>query len=194
MNRIADTLRAARREGLDEAALERRVWERHGTTCAMLAVDSSGMTRITRARGIVHFLSRYLDMTELATPLLEQHRCLASRHFADNLFAEFATTDAALACALALHQALAAAQLPMGAGEHYRVCIGIGHGRVLRDGDRGVMGDEMNLTAKLAEDVAAAGETLLTQNAWTSLTQRVPAQRRDRRLGELDVAYYCLTA
>src|SRR5690242_14664820 len=109
---IRDTLREARREGLDAAATEQRVWRRHGTTCAMLAVDSSGMTRITRARGIVQFLARFMDMTDLAAPILASPACLGWRSFADNLFAEFDTAAAALAAALDLHRALEQARLP----------------------------------------------------------------------------------
>ncbi len=167
---ICSTIKATQAEGLAADAVERRVWERHGITCAMLALDSSGMTRITRAHGIVHFLSCYVQMRDVAQVILERHGCRAWRSFADNLFAEFPTTDAALSAALEIHRTLRERGILLTAGEPYRVCIAIGHGRVLDNGAHGVLGDEMNVTAKLGEDIAAAGETLLTSAGYQSLT------------------------
>ena len=76
---IFSTIIAGRADGLTEAAIERRVWERHGTTCAMLALDSSGMTRFSRQHGIVQFLSRYMQMRDHAEVILQRHGCLAWR-------------------------------------------------------------------------------------------------------------------
>lgn len=170
---ICATIRAAEAEGLMGQALEQRVWERHGTTCAMLALDSSGMTRISRTLGIVHFLARYLQMRDVAEGVLKRHGCRGWRSFADNLFAEFSSTDTALAVALEIHAALRERGVMLTPDEPYRVCIGIGCARVLDNGPLGVMGDEMNLVAKLAEDIAEGGDTLLTDSARRSL--RTPA-------------------
>jgi adenylate cyclase len=191
---ICATIATARAEGLPDDALERRVWERHGTTCAMLALDSSGMTRISRSLGIVHFLSRYMLMRDVAGAVLERHRCLGWRSFADNLFAEFTDADGALAAAGEIHAGLRAARIMLTATEPYRVCIGIGHGRVLANGPLGVMGDEMNLTAKLAEDIAEAGDTLLTESAYRRLTAAAApaAQPLTHMLSQLSVTFYRL--
>jgi len=167
---ICATIKAAQADGLTAAALEQRVWARHGTTCAMLALDSSGMSRVTHAQGIVHFLGRYVQMRDLASEILERHGCLKWRSFADNLFAEFPAADAALTAALEIHRTLRERGLMVADGEPYRVCIAVGHGRVLDNGALGVLGDEMNITAKLGEDVAAAGETLITKAAYQNLT------------------------
>lgn len=167
---ICSTIKAAQAEGLAPEAIERRVWEKHGTTCAMLALDSSGMTRITRAHGIVHFLGRFVQMRDLAREILERHGCRAWRSFADNLFAEFPTADAALSAALEIHRTLRARGIMLTGDEPYRVCIAVGYGRVLDNGALGVLGDEMNITAKLGEDIAAAGETLLTAAGYRSVT------------------------
>jgi hypothetical protein len=169
---ICATIAAAEAEGLPFEAVERRVWERHGTTCAMFALDSSGMTRVSHERGIVHFLSQYMRMRDLAVEILERNGCLAWRGFADNLFAEFKQADSAFAAARAIHRALRESGLKVAEAEPYRVCVGIGYARVLNDGPFGVMGDEMNLVAKLAEDIAEAGETLMTESAYHALNPR----------------------
>jgi class 3 adenylate cyclase len=189
---ILATLAAAHAEGLTDEEIDRRVWARHGTTCAMLALDSSGMTRISHSLGIVHFLQRYRAMRDAAEPLLDGAPCLAWRCFADNLFAEFRDTDTALATALAIHRAVRAQGIMLTPTEPYRVCIGLGFGRVLANGVAGVMGDEMNLTAKLAEDIAAGGETLLTEAAYASLAQpaAVRVERLQLTISKVDVTYY----
>ena len=189
---IYSTITAARAEGLSDSLIEQRVWGRHGTTCAMLALDSSGMTRISHAEGIVHFLSRYMQMRDLAEPVLDAGGCLAWRSFADNLFAEFFEADAALAAALEIHRTLGAHRLMLTETEPFRVCIGIGFGRVLDNGRAGVMGDEMNLVAKLAEDVAEGGQTLLTESAYRSLKApaTVPVEELRRTISKVDLTYF----
>ena len=167
---ICVTIKAAEAAGLATDAIDRRVWELHGTTCAMLALDSSGMTRVTRAHGIVHFLARFVQMRDLAQTILERHGCLKWRSFADNLFAEFSTADAALSAALEIHHTLREHGIMLTDREPYRVCIAVGHGRVLDNGALGVLGDEMNITAKFGEDLAAPGETLLTEAGYRALT------------------------
>ena len=167
---VCSTIKAAQAEGLAAAAVERRVWERHGTTCAMLALDSSGMTRATHTRGIVHFLARFVQMRDLAQAILERHGCRAWRSFADNLFAEFPSADAALRAALDIHRELKKNAIKLTDAEPYTVTTAVGYGRVLDNGALGVLGDEMNLVAKLAEDIGAPGETLLTEAGYRSLT------------------------
>lgn len=191
---IFSTIAAARAEGLSEELIDQRVWGRHGTTCAMLALDSSGMTRSSRTQGIVHFLGRYMQLRDLVEPILAARACLAWRSFADNLFAEFHDADTALGAALEIHRALRDRGLMLTETEPYRVGIGVGFGRVLEHGSGGVMGDEMNLTAKLAEDVAEGGQTLLTESAFASLKihARVPVERQQRTLGKIEVSYFRL--
>jgi len=192
---LDSTISAAVAQGLAGEHLDRHVWEKHGTTCAMLALDGSGMTRVSRSHGIVHFLARYQEMRAIAVVALERHRCRAWRGFADNLFAEFDDTDTALRAALEIHGALAEHALMLTDGEPYLVCIGIGHGRVLRNGNAGVMGDEMNLTAKLAEDIAAGGETLLTEAAYQTLQAGrvgVTVQKKQDRISRVDVTYFAV--
>jgi adenylate cyclase len=191
---ICATIYAATAEGLSSEVIDRRVWERHGTVRAMLALDSSGMTRVTRGLGIVHFLTRYLQMRDVAEAILQRHGCTNWRSFADNLFAEFNDADTALNVAREIHATLHERKVMLTHDEPYRVCIGIGYGRVLDNGALGVMGDEMNLVAKLAEDVAEAGQTLLSDAAFRSLREssRVPVELKHLNISGVDVTYHRL--
>ncbi len=193
--RLPELFRAinrARRSGRDLKDAEARLWEKHGTTCAVLVLDSTGFTRATRARGIVQFLATFLHMRERVGPIFEARGCLSWRSAADNLFAEFAAPDAAIEAALAAHHAVDRARLRLGPGEPYRVCIGIGYGRLLSAGEQGVYGDEMNLACKLGEDLAEGGETLLTESAWRRLKRRksIVFERRESVVSGTSIACY----
>jgi len=50
------------------------------------------------------------------------------------------------------------------AAEHVLLCVGLGHGELLRIGDHDVFGAEVNAASKLGEDVAGPSEILVTQN------------------------------
>ena len=54
------------------------------------------------------------------------------------------------------------------------------------------MGDEMNVVAKLGEDVAQAGQTLLTESAYANLAARrnVPMEKTAARLSKVEVTCY----
>ncbi len=46
--------------------------------------------------------------------------------------------------------------------EDVLLCVGLGYGQVLRIGDADVFGREVNAASKLGEDIAKAGEILVT--------------------------------
>ena len=165
----------ADRRGEDPAAADARIWERFQKDCAVLVLDSTGFTRVSRQRGVVHFLRMYLRMAALVGATLERCQCLSWRSAADNLFAEFRTADDALGAAMACHLALQEARIPLDERDDYRICIGIGCGRLLDGGPAGMFGDEMNLACKLGEDTAEAGETLLPEGAWSFFSLKVLA-------------------
>ncbi|MEO5959729.1 MAG: hypothetical protein ABIR80_11460, partial [Opitutaceae bacterium] len=76
--------------------------------------------------------------------------------------------------------------------EPYRVCIAIGYGPVLKNGEFGVMGDEMNLVANLAEDIAEGGDTLLSDAARRSLEVHAerPLEKRQLTISQVNVTYF----
>ncbi len=176
----------------DPQAAEAAIWRRFEKPCAVLVLDSTGFTRVAREKGIVHFLRLYLQMVEIAGPLIERRRCLSWRARADNLYAEFSTADDALEAALGVQLAVADARLPLRPGECFGVSIGIGFGRLLDGGPAGMFGDEMNLACKLGEDLAQGGETLLTAAAYSGLRRREgpPFERRESAVSGNTIAYY----
>jgi adenylate cyclase len=137
-----------------------------GETCALFVLDSTGFTRITREKGNLYFLFFVKTLRQKCIEVFAESNVIDYRFHADNVFAEFPDVKSALECAEIIHDYFEKEKFMMNADEYFQSCIGIGYGRVVRCDVEGVFGDEMNTTCKLGEDVASAGETLLTENAY----------------------------
>lgn len=152
--------------------IERILWKKFGEECAVVVVDSAGFTRITQKHGIVHFLAGLLKAEKFVRETFKSNGCLAFRLEADNMYAEFPTTDQAVEAAILANKILAKEKIHLTEGEDFRICAGIGFGKVLRSAKHGVYGDEMNLASKLGEDIANGEEILLTAAAFSSLKKK----------------------
>ncbi|MBT3374131.1 MAG: adenylate/guanylate cyclase domain-containing protein [Lentisphaerae bacterium] len=172
---VIDAIHALELQGVEPLELERRVWEQFGCERAVLVLDSVGFTRVSESEGIVHYLGLLGRLRELLRPVMEDHGCLRLRAETDNLYVEFSGVVDALDAALAANEAVHAADLMLNEREPFGVCIGIGHGTLLRSEHEGVFGTEMNLASKLGEDTADPHEILLTAAAYAAL----PMERRN---------------
>lgn len=144
---------------------------RFGETCATLVMDSLGFTRTTKILGPAFFLSIICRLREVCFEIANSFNAISSRAWADNFYAEFRTVNDAVATAFAIHRHFNENPTPLINDEDkFGVSIGIGFGRVLRSDYEGVYGNEMNCASKLGEDVARAGETILTETAFLALS------------------------
>ena len=176
-----------------KTAKEPEVWERLGRTWAILCVDSCGFTRTTQAYGIVYYLRRIAQLRELCFPVLQAHGCLRHNAHADNLFATFENPKKALEAALALNRTVTTAGLMLSDAEPFRICCGIGYGKVLDAGSEGAYGSEVNLAYKLGEDIAEAGEILLTEQSYQALVApRERFEKFDIEVSKAQFSYYKL--
>lgn len=155
----------------DMVEMESRLWEEFGATRACLVLDSTGFTRVARVYGVPLFLSFIVKMRDIAADIVNNYNGLNFRAEADNIYAEFLSVDYALKASFKLHEAIEKSDLWLNEQEKFKVCIGIGYGKLLLAGDEGVFGDEMNIASKLGEDKARGGETLLSENAFHNLEQ-----------------------
>lgn len=161
---------------LSDRAREAEVYARHGRTCAILALDFTGMTRRSSADGIVYALALCLAAVKAAAPAIDAHQGEIVTMEADTLFALFPTPRHALLAALDMNRALAAFNATrlgsIGDGtrtDPIHPCIGLGHGPVLHIPDHDVFGAEVNCAFVLGEDVAGPGEVLATAPFVTAL-------------------------
>lgn len=149
--------------------IDRQIQETFAKDCAVLVLDLSGFSRLTLRYGIVHFLAMVYRMSEIATPLVQQHQGQVIKQEADNLFAVFAEVGAAVKAAIDIFKAFTAVNLGLPESQDLWAAIGIGYGSTLLIGNEDFYGNEVNLASKLGEDLARSGEILLTEAAYQQL-------------------------
>lgn len=163
-----DFLRLQRGVMSPEEFGEKYHWQR-----AILNMDMTGFTASAMREGELESLLRIFDAQKVCLPVLEEHGAGLVRCFADDIVALFESTDAALDAALEIHRRVEFFNdSPLASRHPTRCCAGIGFGTVYAIGPNLAQGDEMNKASKLGEDIARAGETLLTERARAALAHR----------------------
>jgi adenylate cyclase len=175
--------RGTRLEGC--ADIERDILARYQDNCSVLVLDTSGFTRLTQKHGIIHFLALVVAMHDIVKPIIAKHHALGYWGEADNIYATFPTARWAVQCALAMQQALAVENKRRPAESRLEVCIGIGSGRMLRIGACDCFGDPMNLACKLGEDIAHAGQILITDATHAEIAPQVEGLKLTKRIASL---------
>jgi adenylate cyclase len=170
------------------------LWRMCGADRAVFVMDLSGFTRLTRGRGILHFLTVFRRARQIAVPIIESGAGRIVKCEADNVIACFPQARDAVRAAVAISQAALAENSKLTQDERVLPCIGIGFGRILELSDD-FFGDEVNVAFKLGEDIARAHEVLLTQGAADRLGHEefhFEADRLHGQLGGVQVDYYRL--
>jgi len=160
-------------------------------TLAIMQLDMTGMTETAMHGGSLLSFVRVLDAHKVCVPVLRAHQAGHVRAFADDLTATFPDPDQALNAALDIHdrmQALNAAQADP--ARRVLCCIGLGFGEVFAIGLDKAMGDEMNRAAKLGEDTAKGGETLITEAFHAGVAGRADCVFERRSDDELPFGFY----
>jgi len=150
------------RPGADKAAIDRRIWDLFGDEWAVMMTDLSGFSRQVAAFGIIHFLQIIHEQKQLLLPIVAAHDGILIKVEADSFLLIFKRPDRALACAVEMQRACHRANATRSPEEKILLCVGLGHGQVLRIGDTDVFGAEVNAASKLGEDTAKTGEILIT--------------------------------
>jgi adenylate cyclase len=187
-----------RRRGIDpagDARIEREILERYQDECGVLVLDSSGFTRITQQRGIIHFLALVVAQRDLFRPIFEERDAIAHWFEADNAYGVFPTAKAAVQAALEIQRRRWEENERCPAESRLWVAIGLGYGKLLRIGSEDVYGDQMNLASRLGEDVAEAEEVLATDAVVAQIRDQVSGldlEPRTTRTSGVEIAYHRL--
>jgi class 3 adenylate cyclase len=166
-------------------AIDRQIWDEFGVERGVMFTDLSGFSRQVARFGIVHFLQIILEQERLLVPVARAHGGTLIKAEADSLLLVFPDAIAATRAAVDMQHTCAKANVGRPPEEHIILCVGIGHGRVLRIGDdEDVYGHEVNLASKLGEDTATGREILLTPDA-----RKVAGDIPGLTFTEVEVAY-----
>ena len=144
----------AERDAIDadiRARFERRM--------GVMITDMSGMTELTKKRGILDILSLIRRMQRLSEPILRAHDGQLVKTEADDLFVVHASAKELYAIARELLDAAAKHNAESPEADPLHICVGLAYGPVLFLGGE-IWGDAVNVASKLGEDTATAGEIL----------------------------------
>jgi class 3 adenylate cyclase len=104
-------------------------------------------------------------MQLITEPIIESFGGSLIKYEADNCFAVFPNPLPAVNAAVAMQLAFEAANLMTSDDLDIRIACGIDFGRILVVGQEDCFGDPVNRACKMGEDLAAAGEILVTKTA-----------------------------
>jgi adenylate cyclase len=151
--------------------IEHSLWEEFGAEYAVFVLDMSGFSLLTRKYGIVHYLSMVRRMQMTTEPIVKSYGGFMIKYEADNCFAVFPDPLAAVNAAIAMQHAFRAENILTSDDLDIHISCGIDYGRILIVGHEDCFGDPVNRASKMGEDLAVAGEILITYEAM----QMIPA-------------------
>jgi adenylate cyclase len=152
--------------------IEASLWSNYGAEFAVFVLDMSGFSMLTRKYGIVHYLSMVRRMQLTTEPIVKSYGGRMLKYEADNCFAVFPEPLAAVNAAIAMQHAFRAENLLTSDDLDIHIACGIDYGKLLIIGHEDCFGDPVNRASKMGEDVAAAGEILITKEAM----EMIPAE------------------
>jgi class 3 adenylate cyclase len=153
-------------ESMEERhSIEALLWNEYGAEYAVFILDMSGFSMLTRKYGIVHYLSMVRRMQLTTEPIVRSFGGSMIKYEADNCFAVFPDPLSAINAAIAMQHAFRAANLLTSDDLDIHIACGIDYGKLLIIGHEDCFGDPVNRASKMGEDVAAAGEILITKEA-----------------------------
>ena len=145
--------------------IETSLWDEFGAEYAVFVLDMSGFSLLTRMYGIVHYLSMVRRMQMTTEPIVKSYGGFMIKYEADNCFAVFPDPLSAVNAAIAMQHAFSAENLLTSDDLDIHISCGIDYGKILIIGHEDCFGDPVNRASKMGEDLAVAGEILVTKEA-----------------------------
>lgn len=169
------------------------LWKKYGKQLAILVSDQAGYTKLTRARGIIHFLSLHSRLLDMSLPIIMSARGTALKTEADNILAVFDEPLSAIQAAVKMNEATVTYNKTVEPDFQLHHCIGISHGEVLRT-DYDVFGDPVNVAYKLGEDVARPDEILVCEKTYDVAAGSYSfGPKQKAHVGNINLDYYRVT-
>jgi class 3 adenylate cyclase len=158
--------------------VEDALWAEYGVEQVVFVLDMAGFSLLVQKYGIIHYLSMVRRMHILVEPIITRHNGSIVKFEADNCFARFPTVSDAIKSAIAVNHSLEGMNLMTLDDLDVRVSIGIDFGRFLLIQKKDFYGGPVNLASKLGEDIANAGQILVTDDAVKQLgDEKFPSQK-----------------
>jgi len=176
-------LKFSQAEELDKRhKIEETLWRDFGAEYAVFVLDMSGFSLLTRKYGIVHYLSMVKRMQLTTEPIVKSYNGEMLKYEADNCFAIFPDPLSAVNAAIAMQHAFTSENLLTADDQDIHIAVGIDFGKLLIIGHEDCFGDPVNRASKMGEDIAAAGEILVTQEAMQNIPPEAGIKARELKV------------
>lgn len=159
--------------------IEDSLWDEFGAEYAVFVLDMSGFSLLTRKYGIVHYLSMVRRMQMTTEPIVKSYGGFMIKYEADNCFAVFPDPLSAVNAAIAMQHAFRAENLLTSDDLDIHISCGIDYGKILIVGHEDCFGDPVNRASKMGEDLAVAGEVLITKEAMQMISAGAAIKTRE---------------
>jgi TolB-like protein/tetratricopeptide (TPR) repeat protein len=145
----------------------------------ILAADAVGYSRLvgTDEEGTLKRLRAI--RSELIDPLIAAHRGRIVKTTGDGLLVEFASVVDAVRSAVEMQRAIAASNAPLAPDKRIEFRVGINLGDVVVEDDGDLMGDGVNVAARL-EGIAEPGGICLSSAAYDQVRGKIDITAQDR--------------
>lgn len=173
----------------DTDAIDAVVWDTFGEHWTVMATDLSGFSRHVAAFGIMHFLQVIHEFKVIVRPVIEAFGGIVVKAEADSLIMIFKDPHQALDCAVEMQHACQLASVHRAEEEKILLCIGVGHGPILRIDNTDIFGVEVNGACKLGEDTAGAHEILVTSAFRKAYTGPADFEPIDHEIAGVEPAF-----
>jgi class 3 adenylate cyclase len=159
--------------------IESSLWGEFGAEYAVFVLDMSGFSLLTRKYGIVHYLSMVRRMQMTTAPIVKSFGGFMIKYEADNCFALFPDPLSAVSAAIAMQHAFSAENILTSDDLDIHISCGIDFGKILLVGHEDCFGDPVNRASKMGEDLAVAGEILITKEAMQMIPENAGIKARE---------------
>jgi adenylate cyclase len=146
---------------------------------AILAADIAGYSRLTGADEEGTLARLRALRKALVDPNIVAHHGHIVKTTGDGLLVEFASVVDAVRCAVELQRQMAGQNAGMAADKQINFRIGINLGDVVVESDGDLMGDGVNVAARL-ESIASPGGICLSRAAYDQVRGKIAVVMRDR--------------
>jgi len=162
--------------------IEDALWQQYGSEYAVLVLDMTGFSLLTRKYGIVHYLSMVRRMQLTVDPIIDSFEGTVIKFEADNCFAVFPQPLPAIRAAIALQIAFEASNLITTDDLDIHISCGIDYGKILIVEMEDCFGEAINRACKLGEDIGIANDILVTKEAMDLVPQEADLKSKSLEL------------
>ncbi len=140
---------------------------------AILVADIVGFSRLTAADEEATLTRLRALRAELFNPSVAAHGGRVVKRTGDGAIVEFRSVVEAVRCALDVTKGLAERNAGLSPDQRIEVRTGIHLGDVVEEADGDLMGDGVNIAARL-EGISAPGGVCLSEDAWRQVRDKLP--------------------